>query len=149
MAIQLASFLTPKPGASYFILEDVNFRGGMRVVVSEQLRDLIPTTSRKAGMLVWTQDTLKMWQLAVDLLTWEEFAKPAMTRSLKVTTPLETWKIVHPFTNQMFTYNIFDENRNVIIPQSVIPTTENEISFSLGSLCTGFVVVQFLEDKFL
>lgn len=73
MPIAIASFLLPRPGGNYFLLEDVYLRGGFRVVATHEARDAIPPLSRKAQMLVVTQDDKKIWQMDDDLETWSEF----------------------------------------------------------------------------
>ena len=73
MAVQLASFLVPKGGNSFFLLEDIYFRGGLRLVPTTAERDTLHSSTRKAGMLVITQSDNKIWQLDADLQTWKEF----------------------------------------------------------------------------
>jgi hypothetical protein len=143
MAIQVASFLTPKTGASYFVLEDIHFRGGMRVIASESLRDVIPVTSRKSGMLVWTQDTLKMWQLLPDLVTWTEFSAGPKHITYSPDTAQDVWVINHEFNTKLFLYNIFDEGQQVISPKSISSTTTS-ITIDFGTPCLGTAIVQFL-----
>lgn len=70
MPLQIASFLIPKNGLSFYLLEDIYLKGGMQVVPSTQERDAIPETSRKPGMLVYTVADEKFWQLRTDGLTW-------------------------------------------------------------------------------
>lgn len=72
MSIQLASFLVPKGGNTFFLLEDKYLRGGLRVIDTFNSLTSIDTTCRKAGMLVVTQDTKKVYQLKDDLTTFEE-----------------------------------------------------------------------------
>ena len=73
MAISLASYLVPKNGNTWFLLEDKYFKGGLQVVSNLMQRDAINVVNRKAGMLVVTQEDNKVWQLALDLITWIEF----------------------------------------------------------------------------
>ncbi len=70
MSIQVASFLIPKNGNTFFILEDRYVKGGLQVVADIAGRDAIPATNFKAGMLVLQVDTNDVWQLGNDLLTW-------------------------------------------------------------------------------
>lgn len=70
MPLQIASFLIPKNGLSFYLIEDIYLKGGMQVMPSTQERDAIPETSRKAGMLVYTVADEKFWQLRPDMLTW-------------------------------------------------------------------------------
>lgn len=72
MPINLASFIQPRNGNSYFLLEDVYLRGGFQVRQNAADRDAINELNRKAGMLVMTQDDNKIWVLQTDLATWQE-----------------------------------------------------------------------------
>jgi len=49
----------------FYLLEDTDLRGGMRVVASMAARDAIPIQARKAGMLVRVVegDKISMWEL--------------------------------------------------------------------------------------
>ncbi len=54
MPIAIASFLLPRPGGNYFLMEDIYLRGGLRVVADHEARDAVPALSRKSQMLVIT-----------------------------------------------------------------------------------------------
>lgn len=73
MAIQVASFLIPKNGNLWYVLEDKYIKGGLHVVASNQDRDDILDVNRKQGMLVIVSETGKVWSLQEDLLEWKEF----------------------------------------------------------------------------
>lgn len=73
MAIQVSSFLVPKNGNQWFILEDKYIKGGLQVAATLAERDAIPDTNRKAGMLVVVQADGKVWSLLDNLLDWKEF----------------------------------------------------------------------------
>lgn len=73
MAIQIASFLIPKNGNLWFLLEDKFIKGGLQVAATNDDRDAIPDTNRKQGMLVVVQADGKVWSLQEDMLTWKEF----------------------------------------------------------------------------
>lgn len=71
MPISLASYIIPKNGQSYFLMDDVHFKGSFRVCADITARDAIYTVSRKIGMLVYTVAENKYWRYsAVD--TWTE-----------------------------------------------------------------------------
>lgn len=57
MPIQIASYLLPKNGNGWYLVDDVYIRGGFRVVSTEVERDLILTMNLKAGCLVFVQET--------------------------------------------------------------------------------------------
>lgn len=74
MAVQLSSFIVPKGGNTWFILEDKYLRGGLQVLANAAARDAIVPENRKASMIVITQDDNKLWQLDKDLVTWKAFS---------------------------------------------------------------------------
>lgn len=73
MAIQVASFIIPKGGNQWFILEDKYIKGGLRVCATIAERDAIDADSRKAGMLVIVQSDMKIYQMQASLTSWAEF----------------------------------------------------------------------------
>lgn len=73
MAIQVTSFLIPKGGNKWYVLEDKYIRGGFQVVADEAERDAIEPDNRKAGMLVMVQATNKIYQMETSLTSWREF----------------------------------------------------------------------------
>ncbi len=73
MAIQVASFIIPKNGNLWYILDDKFIRGGLHVVPTIEDRDAIPDTNRKQGMLAIVQTDGKVWSLQEDMLAWKEF----------------------------------------------------------------------------
>lgn len=73
MAVQLSSFLVPKGGNKWYILEDRYLLGGLQVVADEAERDAIEVDNRKAGMIVVVQTTGKMYQLENSMVSWREF----------------------------------------------------------------------------
>lgn len=72
MSIQVASFLIPKNGNTWFVVEDKFIKGGLQVVPSTVERDAINPINMKPGMLVVTQSDNKLWQLRADS-SWSEF----------------------------------------------------------------------------
>jgi len=72
MPIGLTDLLSPL--GSFPLVEDKDVKGGFRAVANIAARNAIPSTSRKAGMLVWAEAEGSMWQLAGDLTTWNEFS---------------------------------------------------------------------------
>ena len=77
MPVQLASFLIPKNGNTWFVVEDKFIKGGMQVVASAEARDAINPINMKPGMLVVTQSDNKLWQLQADSSSWVEFSPDA------------------------------------------------------------------------
>lgn len=69
MPIQIPDTLATL-GNQYPLAEDTSIQGGFCSVLNTTNRDAIPASSRKAGMLVWTQTETTMWQLQADLVSW-------------------------------------------------------------------------------
>lgn len=72
MPVYPTSFFVPVSPSIPFLMEDIYFRGGFRVVADITARDAIPVGARKAGMWVVTADSNKMWQLQSDKITYNE-----------------------------------------------------------------------------
>jgi hypothetical protein len=73
MAIQVSSFMIPKGGNQWYILEDKYLKGGLRVVPTITDRDAIDVDSLKAGMLVIVQADMKIYQMETSMTSWREF----------------------------------------------------------------------------
>lgn len=71
MPVQVASFIIPKNGAQWYLVEDRFVKGGFQTVPTSNDRDAIPSDNRKEGMLVWVQSDHSLWQLTYDLTTWK------------------------------------------------------------------------------
>ena len=72
MAITVSSFITPKAGNTWFILEDKYIKGGLHVVADATERDAINPINKKAGMVVIQQSDSKLYQLQSDLISYQE-----------------------------------------------------------------------------
>lgn len=72
MPIQLASYLIPKSGNNYALIEDKYIRGGFKVLATEAELSNIDTSAKKEGMFAYTVATGKVWKLNSDLSTWTE-----------------------------------------------------------------------------
>src|SRR5574343_599021 len=71
MPISLASYVIPKNGQSFFLLDDFYMKGGYHVCADAAARDAIYGVAKKIGMLVFTQADNKFWRYdATD--TWNE-----------------------------------------------------------------------------
>lgn len=73
MAIQVTSFIVPKGGNTWYVLEDKYIKGGLQIAATTVERDAINSANRKSGMLVITSIDNKIWQMQPDLLAWKEF----------------------------------------------------------------------------
>lgn len=79
MAIELSSFLIPKNSNTFYLLEDKYVKGGLHTTATHTARDLIDSRNRKPGMLVVTQNDMKVWQLDTDMTTWNELVLGSST----------------------------------------------------------------------
>jgi hypothetical protein len=74
MPIGLTDRLSPL--GSFPILEDVHLLGSLRAVADTAERDAIHSSLRKAGMLVWTQSEVTLWQLGPGLTNGDWVVAP-------------------------------------------------------------------------
>jgi hypothetical protein len=132
MAIAIASFLIPKNGQSYFLLEDTYLRGGMRVSLDTTTRDALHPSTKKAGMFVWTQTEGVLWQLQADLTTYLAYSASAYYTFYQVD-PASVWQIQHNSGSDRFVYNVYDDTSGIILPDQVVvvDTSTIEISFAV------------------
>lgn len=70
MPIQLASYIVPKNGGQFFLMEDKYVKGGYRVVANVTERDAINTVTLKQGALVYSIAEDSHWRYT-DVGTWE------------------------------------------------------------------------------
>ena len=78
MPIQLASYLLPKNGGQFFLMEDKYLKGGFRICADTVERDATFSVALKDGMLAYTQADGKYWKYNLATTTWVEipFAQP-------------------------------------------------------------------------
>lgn len=75
MPIALTTFLLPKNGNTFFLLEDVYLKGGFRVVADIAARDALNPINCKAGMLLRTADDGKFYTFTGDETNkWKPFS---------------------------------------------------------------------------
>lgn len=72
MPINIASYLLPRAGNTYALLEDVYLKGGFRLVGDLSERNAIDPSALKEGMWVVTKTDGKIYVLSADLTTWTE-----------------------------------------------------------------------------
>jgi len=70
VAITVISNLVPANNLSFPVVEDINLKGGLRVVDNIAERDAIDVNARKVGMYVATVSDNQLYQLDIDLVTW-------------------------------------------------------------------------------
>lgn len=85
MAVQLASNIAPKNGQTYYMVEDIYFKGGLQIRDNIAARDAIAGGNLKIGQLVLTLADSKIWKLKTNdgptaeapdtpvKIEWEEF----------------------------------------------------------------------------
>lgn len=143
MPISLTSYLTPKNGAKWFLLEDIYLRGGFRVVATVAERDTLHASTKKVGMLVAVLEDGKIWKLTASS-TWEEF-KQAVSNSYthvqQVAAPV--WEIVHGRNCEFFTYNVFDEQKHMVFPNEIHIVDSNTIQIEFAMPMSGHCTFSF------
>jgi len=148
MAVNVSSFLLPRNGAQWFVLEDIYVRGGFRIVANLEARAAIHASSKKARMVVITADDGKVWQLQPDMVTWAEFRTkstyyPFFTHDQPEAS--EKWTVQHNKDTQYFSYTLFDGEGEQIIPGGVRIVDPNTIEFSFSIPVSGHVTLTFAE----
>ncbi len=148
MPIQLTSFLVPKNGATWAILEDTYFRGGLRVVANYAALANIPQGSRKAGMLAVAADTNQIWQLGSDAVTWSVLAlgggsDKVLPYTFEQATPSDSWVIAHNLNRMYFTLSVFDSQNRMVIPDGVTISNANEVLVEFAVPTSGHCTLMF------
>lgn len=106
MPIVQTSYVVPSSPSIPYLVEDIYFKGGFRVVADAIARDAIKAQAKKVGMLVLTALDGKIWQLQEDKISWVEFKSGGGTQTLIGEAPISV-KV----------------NGNIVIdPQYVIPS---------------------------
>jgi hypothetical protein len=72
MAIELSTFIIPKNLNTFFLIEDKFIKGGLHSCADYIERDALDSRNRKPGMVVVTQNDMRVWILETDKLTWTE-----------------------------------------------------------------------------
>jgi len=151
MPVSIASFFLPRNNNTWYLLEDKYLKGGLRVVADFNERDAIHPANLKAGMLVVTQDTSKIWQLGVDLLTWSELllgqgSNPSNQMSLYTHRQVgasDIWIINHQKNTRYFTYSVYDATSKQVIPNEVTISSANQVILQFATLTSGHVTLAF------
>lgn len=131
MPIQVATFLIPKNGANWFVLEDTYLRGGMRVAIDATARDALHPSCKKVGMFVLTQNDNRLWQLQADL-TYIEYNPSAFYTHTQIEAS-DTWNVIHNKGSIKFIYNVYEGSYGVITPDTVtvVDSTSIDIRFKV------------------
>ena len=72
MPIQLASYLLPKNGGQFFLMEDKYLKGGFRICADTVERDATFSVALKDGMIAFTKADGKYWQWDATSTVWVE-----------------------------------------------------------------------------
>lgn len=144
MPIQVASFMIPRNGATWYILEDKYFKGGLRICADETERAAIHSASLKKGMLVLQLNTNRIYQLTdVVAKTWVEFKTSPNTPNPLYThqqvEPTDVWTVSHGKSCRHFNYSLFDDTGKSIMPDEVTIIDDNNVEvkflFPIGGHC--------------
>lgn len=148
MPIQVASFLIPRNGATWYILEDKYLKGGLRICADEAERTAIHPASLKQGMLVLLITDNKLYQLSdVANKTWVEY-KPSTPQFNPFYThvqdaPNDVWSVAHNKNNKHFTVNVFDDEGRSLFPDSISIIDENNVEIRFLYPIAGHCVFGF------
>lgn len=72
MPIQLASYVVPKNGGQFFLMEDKYLKGGFRICADTAERDATFSVALKDGMIAFTKADGKYWQWDATNTVWVE-----------------------------------------------------------------------------
>ena len=72
MPISLASYIIPKNGGQFYLVEDKFVKGGYHVCADNAERDAIFSSALKNGTLAYTADSDKYWRYSESLTQWIE-----------------------------------------------------------------------------
>ena len=148
MPIQVASFLIPRNGQTWYILEDRYLKGGLRICADEAERAAIHASSLKRGMLVLLLTDNKLYQLkSLSPSVWEEY-KPSGTQTNPFYThlqpvPNDVWTINHGKSNRHFTINVYDDEGHSLLPDGVKIVDENNVEVRFLYPIAGHCVFGF------
>ena len=137
MPVSVSSNLVPSSGAKWPVLEDTYFRGGMRVVADVAARDAIYANAQsrgclKVGTLVLTANDSKLWRYSATN-TWTEYKPKAQYTHVQSVASM-TWTVSHQLNCRRFTYTIFDDQGNQVMPDAcrILDNNNLELSFLLA-----------------
>jgi hypothetical protein len=150
MPVQLSSFLLPRNGNTWFVLEDKYLKGGLQVVANQAVRDSINPINLKSGQLVVTQDDNRLWQLQPDLVTWFEFISSVVYNPFythKQFVPDSVWTVFHEKGCKYFTYGAYDENGSGIMPDSVDIIDVNTVIMTFIVPVAGHCTLAFDQNQ--
>jgi hypothetical protein len=148
MPIQVASFLIPRNGQTWYILEDKYLKGGLRICADEAERTAIHPASLKQGMLVLLISDNKLYQLTdVANSTWVEYKASAPQINPFYThiqsSPNDVWTVAHGKNNRHFTVNVFDDDGRSLFPDAVTIIDENTVEVRFLYPIAGHCVFGF------
>jgi hypothetical protein len=146
MPVQLASFLIPRNGNDWYLLEDKYIKGGFQVVADLTVRDAINPVNRKAGMLTYVQSSASMFQLGTDLVTWTAFSfaqvyNPFYTH--KQLLPSASWQIFHGRNCRYFHAQAYESNGKFLIPNDITIIDANTVQLDFLSPISGHCTLSF------
>lgn len=148
MPIQVASFLIPRNGQTWYILEDKYLKGGLRICADVAERTAIHASSLKKGMLVLLLTDNKLYQLtSLGPSVWEEY-KPSGNQTNPFYThlqpvPSDVWTINHAKSNRHFTINVYDDEGHSLFPDAVKIVDENNVEVRFLYPIAGHCVFGF------
>lgn len=147
MPVALSSFLLPRNGNTWFLVEDKYVKGGLQVLPSIVERDAMNPANMKIGQLVIAQDTGIVWQLkyydfeffsevegeVAPPAEWVEFIaksnyNPFHTHKQPI--PQAEWVVMHNKGCKYFSFNVYDSGGRALIPNEVDIVDDNNVVIS-------------------
>ena len=141
MAIELISTVKPKNNGTFPIVEANDIKGGYYSVETIEIRDSIPEGRRMPGMLCYVYGD-KIYKLADDLITWEEFKTGSIEDPSA--TPNGIWIGVSPPPNDNTDYVLWIDTSDQSLDESFSSLVIDEFKNILTSLTNR--VIKLEED---
>ena len=100
--------------------------------------------SPTAGMVVFVDK--RVWictELVVGQPTWVPLTNEINSYIHSQVTAATTWTITHNLNTTTPLVQIYDANNRMIIPDNIEPTSNNEVTVTVGNAATGRAIVMF------
>ncbi len=140
MPIEVISEIVPKNNAAFPVVDDTNVRGGYQILATEDEMNAIPHTKRKEGMQAYCQDSLVLYTLDTDLVTWSPTQVPNSSVPTIIFTQIissTTWNINHELDK--FPSVVVTDSVDRVVVGDITYVDSNNITISFTAPFSGQV----------
>lgn len=145
-SVTVTGFIAPTDTTDTYPVTDAVYGiDGLRSVADATARNAIPDARRRYGMIVFTQDNNKYWQLQASPWSgtntdWVEvtFASSSIYRTsfTDVDLTLGVLSVTHNLGQKYVGVHIYDDNDKQIIPDEILLQSTTALQIELGSFGT-------------